>query len=214
MIKYFPRWFFTRPAGFGLLLACVTLALWTREEFQRDPQPAILILGIAAAVSSLALLGVLWLGEFDLPHDYDQRQAQRWLCYAAMALTAWAIWEQRRSGALWWAAFFAAWLAVVTWLVARLSVPKPGERRRGEPVREAWLVVTLDLTAEPPVAIRAAIFSCKGSQLTTITQKELNLDVAYGIGDSYSESADYLRKLVPLHYPYLVPLLRKSGERV
>ena len=216
MTPAFPKWFFTRPSGFALLLGtlvmvdlCVALL-----RQQRSDNIAALLAGVAFMLGAAALLltAILWVQEFDEPHDYDDWQAVRWTVYVLQVAMVW-IFRDSLHGTNWTlSVVVAVAFLLVTRQAGRRSVPVAGERRRGEPQRDAYLVITIDLRKDPPVVVRAAIFSCKGSQLTSIGRDELNLDVLDGRGDSYEQArADILRG-VPIYCPALAPFLRKSGE--
>lgn len=212
MIHRATRWLFTRPALFGFLLV---LAVQLRLSLTAPIGLSAIDNAITVGTGLVFIGGLLalWLTDFDEPHDYDEWRRMRWFTYATMAATAWVLsdalqTEEPLSKLL----VIGVVFAVITWGAAAQAVPKPGERLRGEPRRKAYLVVTIDLRQRPPALVRAAVFSCKGSSLTQISQDELNLDVDSFDGDSYEEARRELLRQTRLYYPLLAPILERSGE--
>jgi hypothetical protein len=161
----------------------------------------------------LCLGAILWLVDFDEPHDYDDWRASRWFCYASMGATMWGLWSCLRDGNPWWlSALVALSFVAMTALSAWRAVPRSGERLRGEPRREAFLVLTLDLTQDPPVGLWAAVYSCKASHLTSMGLEELHVDIESCAGDSYEQARREMLQKVPTYFPGLVPMLRRSGQ--
>lgn len=213
MSHYAIRWLFTRPALFGFLLALamllrLSLAIPVEQATTFDQATTV-------GTGMIFILGVLalWLTDFDEPHNYDEWRRLRWFTYATMVGTAWVLSDALQTHeALSKLLVIIGVFVVITYSASVQSVPRPGQRLHGEPPKKAYLVVTIDLRQQPPALVRAAVFSCKGSSLTQISQDELNLDVDSYDADSYEEARSHLLRQTRLYYPRLAPLLERSGE--
>ena len=214
MRRIFPEWFFTRVTGYALLLMCIVTTLFEYDQTQKLRFMIVMLpLLLASAVTTLVLLSILWLREFDEPHDYEEWRPARWLGYAVMTLGAWGFWSAAHGSMRWLSLGAVVGFGWITVMMARRSVPKPGERLRGEPLHQAYLVMTINIAEQPPVARRAAVFSHRGSTLTSITDRELNVDVHHATGDSYEEAETRLLRDVELYWPKLMPFIHASYPR-
>lgn len=209
----FPEWFYTRASGLGLLLVAVTAWRLCLDVLQAETSLVLIAVLTVLTIASGAMALTLWLSEFREPHDYDEWRALRWFGYATLLGITWIFWASRHSEPWWKLAGIAAALFVATRQLALRSTPVPGERLRHEPRLKAYLVLTVDLRHDPPVATRCAIFSVRGRDLTSLCFEELNVTVESREGDSFEEAKGALEHDVRLYWPKLAALLDQSYPR-
>ncbi len=124
-----------------------------------------------------------------------------------------------------WVNRHATWWEVVTWgvvyglialgfmeLLRRepspqvVSAPSPLSR----PLRSrAYLVLHIDITQSPPVATFACIYSASAQDLTRFG-RESKADLYRVEADTFTEAHDELEQIVPLYFPWVVPLMTRN----
>jgi len=73
----------------------------------------------------------------------------------------------------------------------------------------AYLVIHIDITQSPPVATFACIYSASAQDLTRFG-KETKAEL-YRVGaKTFSEAYDEMEQIVPLYFPWVVPLMTRN----
>ncbi len=117
------------------------------------------------------------------------------------------------STAHWWYRAFTLALALatgaLTYLIVKSDMGSVPVRSRPKAIHYAYLVVHIDTRQSPPVAKFACIYSSRGQDLT-MTGGEAHADVYRVSGDTYAEAANHMRRVAPLYFPWIEPLLVRT----
>jgi hypothetical protein len=95
------------------------------------------------------------------------------------------------------------WLA----LDEHLATPPKEPRPRPAPYY-AYLVLHLDTRQSPPTVVFADVYSAKGQDLTRFGH-EANVDLYRVSGSSFHEASEELEQIIPLYFPWVMPLRRR-----
>ncbi len=75
----------------------------------------------------------------------------------------------------------------------------------------AYLVLTLDVSRSPPVAVVIDVFSAAASELTIVSRTHHTVDLERMDGVTYHEAREALLRLAPQQWPWMAALIRKEN---
>lgn len=77
---------------------------------------------------------------------------------------------------------------------------------------KAYLVVLLDITQTPPVAVEVGIYSSSAAELTLPLNRICAADIISTQAESYHEAQESLKRIVQTVPPYawMIPLMRRN----
>ena len=121
-----------------------------------------------------------------------------------------------KNGGPWWFWAFAIAMACasvfLTYVLVRdADPPRQSEGTSGPRVipYRAYLVIHLDIRQSPPVATFADVYSASASDLTSVGG-EAHADLYSLTGESYHQAHEELMQIIPLYFPWVMPLLTRQ----